>query len=452
MNPPSFASASPRALLAGGATIDLTPSDSVFLFGYPHVRRYSTGVHDPLECGAFYLKSGTDEVLFIANDLIVITKAMTREIRRRVSASTGMPENAIMISATHTHSAPIVTDYLSNATDPVVPKADPQLVARLIESIVAAAQTAVRHAVPAEIGLAVARAEGVGSNRHDPSGPADPEVPVLVARASASQRPIACMIVYGMHPTVLHEDSTLISGDFPHFTRQFLRGSVLPPDCPVLFHQGASGDQSPRHVAQANTFAEARRLGENLGRSIAAVMPLVAYQREAAVMAHALELELEPRLFPSVPDAERALALARTRYSELKSAGAPRQAVRTAECDVFGAEETVELSRAAIDGRLAAAIQTCMPAEIQVLQVGPWKFVAWPGEVFVEYVLELKRRSPETFLITLANGDLQGYLVTPEAARKGGYEANNAVFSPANGARLIDATVEILKAKRNGRR
>jgi neutral ceramidase len=450
MNHSPSAPASAPVLLAGGATVDLTPSGSVFLFGYPHVRRYSTGVHDPLECDAFYLKSGAGEALFLANDLIVVSKAMTREVRRRIAAGTGVPENAIMISATHTHSAPIVADYLSNALDPVVPKADPGLVAKLVDGMVAAGEAAVRSAVPAEIGLGVAKAQGVGSNRHDPGGPTDAETPVLIARSAAEGQAIACMIVYGMHPTVLHEDSTLISGDFPHFTRQFLRAGMLPRGCPVLFHQGASGDQSPRHVTQANTFAEARRLGENLGKSIAAVLPSLAYRRDAEVLARGCELELEPRQFPAVPEAERALAAARARYAALKSGGASRQDVRTAECDVFGAEETVTLSRAAIDGRLAAAVKTCAPAEIQVLQVGPWRFVAWPGEVFVEYALDLKRRSPDTFLITLANGDLQGYLVTPEAARKGGYEANNAVFSPMNGARLIAATLELLNGGRNG--
>ena len=37
-----------NVLKAGAATVDITPVDSQFLSGYPHVERYSTGVHDPL--------------------------------------------------------------------------------------------------------------------------------------------------------------------------------------------------------------------------------------------------------------------------------------------------------------------------------------------------------------------------------------------------------------------
>ncbi len=39
-------------LRAGAAVADLTPEGPVFLFGYPHVPRLSTGVNDRLECAA----------------------------------------------------------------------------------------------------------------------------------------------------------------------------------------------------------------------------------------------------------------------------------------------------------------------------------------------------------------------------------------------------------------
>jgi hypothetical protein len=128
----------------------------------------------------------------------------------------------------------------------------------------------------------------------------------------------------------------------------------------------------------------------------------------------------------------------------LGRAGAARQAVRTAECDWFGAEETAELARAAADGRLAAAIAQARTAEIQVIAVGPWRYVGWPGEFFVEYALAVKARAPGTFVITMANGELQGYIVTAEAAARGVYEATNALFGPANGLRVVAATLALL--------
>lgn len=435
-------------LVAGAAVADITPRGSVFLYGYPHVPRYSTGVNDPLECAALYLRNGDGHALFLANDVIYFPRVLVAEIRSRVHAATGVPAEAIMITATHTHSGPIMADHLSNAADAVLPKVDPGYLAWLAEQIVAAACAAIRAAVPAEVGLAVARAVGVGSNRHDPAGPADPEVPVLIARTADTRQPIGCMLVYGMHPTVLHEDSTLISGDFPAFTRSFLRQTVLPATCPVLFHNGASGNQSPRHVTRANTFAEAKRLGELLGRAVAEVVPAVEFLADAVIEVRSQRVPLSPREFPAPAQAEQAVVVAKARYEQLKAEGAARQLVRTAECDVFGAEETAELSRAAGDGRLAEAIAQCSPAEIQLIKVGPWTFVAWPGEHFVEYGLALKRQLERAFLITLANGELQGYVVTAEAAAAKVYEATNAVFSHENGPRLVEATVALARAHR----
>ena len=128
----------------------------------------------------------------------------------------------------------------------------------------------------------------------------------------------------------------------------------------------------------------------------------------------------------------------------MRRAQATRQEIRTAECDWFGAEETVTLARAAEDGRLAAVQESVTPAEIQVIQAGPWTFVGWPGEIFVEYALALRAAAPDTYLITLANGDLQGYIVTPEAEDEGGYEASNAVFAAESGAILLRETLSLI--------
>jgi hypothetical protein len=47
-------------------------------------------------------------------------------------------------------------------------------------------------------------------------------------------------------------------------------------------------------------------------------------------------------------------------------------------------------------------------------------------------------------VITCANGELQGYIVTAAAAAGGGYEAANAVFTADNGARFVEATLALL--------
>jgi neutral ceramidase len=139
-------------LKAGAAQVDITPQDSQFLYGYPHVKRSSTGIHDSLLTSALYLSDSKTEAMFIANDIIFIGKAMAAQIRQKICQKTTLRPEAIMITATHTHSGPITVDYLSNESDPVVPKADTNYLAFLQERIIEAAVAAYKNAAPAQVG------------------------------------------------------------------------------------------------------------------------------------------------------------------------------------------------------------------------------------------------------------------------------------------------------------
>ena len=171
-------------------------------------------------------------------------------------------------------------------------------------------------------------------------------------------------------------------------------------------------------------------------------MALPAWRCGAALV------ELPRRAPPSGPQAEGNLARAVERLGHLRATGAPAQVIRGAEVDWFGAEETVVLVRAAEEGKMEAVYQACMPAEVQSFRIGRWAFVGWPGEVFTDYALAVKRAAPDTFIISLANGELQGYIVTDEAAREGGYEASCAAFAPQSGQVLVETTLALLSDRR----
>ena len=437
-------------LQAGAASVDITPTKSMFLHGYPHVERYSTGVHDPLLSSSLYLTDGRRQVIFIANDIVYVSKAMADRVRRRIAEATGVPASNIMVAATHTHSGPITVDCISHEDDPVVPKTDPEYLGFFADCMVDSAVKAHAAARPARLGLDLAHAVGVGTNRRDPAGPADPQVPVLLVRSADGDENIAAMVVYSMHPTVLHEDSTLISGDFPAMARQHLQAGVLGRDCPVLYFSGPCGNQSPRHVTKGNTLEEADRLGGLLGKAIEKAVGRIRFSSDVAIGACQEFVDLPRRTFPPVKQAEVNLKRAIDRLEGLRSSGAPSQEVRTAECDWFGAEETLTLARAAEDGRLAKSYEACLPAEVQIITIGSWAFVGWSGEVFVEYPLKVKAAQADAFIISLANGELGGYVVTPEAAAEGGYEASNALMAPESGDVLADKTLQMLAACRRG--
>lgn len=439
-------------LTIGAAAIDVTPRRSLFLYGYPHAPRISTGVHDPLFSSAMYVAAGNTAVLFIANDVVLIPREMARRVRDRLSTVICIPPSQILISATHTHSGPATCLYLADEIDKAIPPLDVEYLEELEAGMIAAGLAAYAARESAEVGVSVVSVEGLGTNRHDPAEPCESRVPVLVARSVKTQRPIGIMLVCAMHATVLHEDSTLVSGDFPGLARRYLQQKVLDKNCPVLHHTGPCGNLSPRHVLNGNTFAEAERLGRLLADAVASAIATMAFERRLTIGTGFTEIDLPRRQFPEVAEALLRVDSARDRLDALTQCQALRAEIRTAECDLFGAEATLTLARARDAGRLAAAINACLPVEIQIIEIGKWRWIAWPGELFVEFGLDITRHHPDTFVISLANGDLQGYLTTQQAVTENWYEAGSAVFkSPESGRLIVAATNRLLDELKGGR-
>ncbi len=433
-------------LKAGSAVEIITPQYSQFLYGYPYVERMSTGVHDDLTSSALYLSDGKRQVLFLSDELIYLSKESVANIREGISVKTGIPSSNIFVATTHTHSGPLTLDIVMSRRDKVVPPVDHAYVKYVEENTVKAGCKAFENAQDAEIAFLTGDATGVGTNRHDINGPKDMQLPTMLVR-NLQHEYIGCMLVCSMHPTALHEDSKLVTGDFPHFTRAKLQQDVLGAGCPVVYYTGTCGNQSPRHVTKANNFSEAQRLGEIVASSI------ISKIGEGVIFSDGLEIKaaseclaLPKRKFPSLAAAQKhrdeAKALFETRK---KSTTATPQEVRTAEVDWFGSEEALLLSELAEKGELDVVYDTCLPAEVMMVKVGDWKFVGWPGEVFVEFGLSLKSQVKDISLITYANGELQGYVVTQEAHEKGFYEAGNSFFDPEAGYLMLEATKRLVE-------
>ncbi len=442
------------ALYAGAATRDVSPAKPAFLCGYPHADRISTGIHDPLLASALCLRCGTATVIMVAVDILFISPELARDVRRTIAAQAGVPEAHVFISCTHTHSGPVTVDVLEWGPSPAVPRADPEYMAFLRQGIIDATAEALARLEPAEFAWTTAQVDGVGCNRHDPAGPRDPEVGILAVRRADSPQILALSVIYSMHPTVLHEDSTLVSADFPAFTRQHLR-EALGERVTVLYHSGPEGNQSPRYHVRGQTFAEAERLGRRLGEAVRErlqALPPDAFRGDVLLDGGIRSVSLPRRQMPTVAEAEAALARYRQTFAELRRRHAGRGPVRTAECDVFGAEETLFLARCQEDGRLEAALRHYDPVDLQVLRLGDLCLAGCPGELFVEFGLELKRRSrSKVFPVTLVNGELQGYIVTRESVAAGRYETNNRVFAAEAGDLLVETALDLVSRVQTGR-
>jgi hypothetical protein len=438
-------------LQAGLSTAVISPPKGLRLRGYPHYPRYNTGIHDDLYASCMYLNDGTNEIALVGMDIVLYPKKDTERVRAAAAAKTSIPPENIMICASHTHSGPWTSTGMSvDALEENI-QPDTAYVDMLREKLVNLIIEAYSHPFEASVGIdyGICGAEkGIGGNRRDADGPVDPQVWTIgIKDSSGSLR--GCAVKYALHPTVLHADNTLISADYPGYIREYVRNHHK--DAVFLFMQGTSGNQSSRFFRNDQTFEEAQRFGYTLGEAVEQVLEGLHYSADVAVRCVSEGVETDLRKLPPRAEAEDLVSRMKKRYKALKGQGASYRELQTADLFLLGAEDLLTLINAVESKKKLDILEDDLPSEVQVFSIGDTCIVGFQGEIFVEFGLAVQERSPcaKTFAVELANGRFPGYICTPDAYKKGGYESGMSLVAEDTGSRLVEKAVELLTRVRD---
>ena len=96
------------SLHAGFGRASIMPKTSVPLAGGDWTKRYSTGEMDDLSITCVALRQQEQTILLYSMDLITATDNFVDPTKAAVSKATGVPQEKILMNATHTHSAPAI--------------------------------------------------------------------------------------------------------------------------------------------------------------------------------------------------------------------------------------------------------------------------------------------------------------------------------------------------------
>ena len=400
-------------------------------------------MHDPLHAGCLYFSDGNNEIAIAAMDILFFSKKYAAMVRRRVQEQCGIPAGAIMISCAHTHSGPWAAGGIDDET--LFDNEDMDYVNGLMDKLVDGIVKAKQGAFDAKVAVTKGYCgpeQGIGGNRRDPKGPADTDV-CTIAIKDMEDVVRGIYVNYALHPTVIHEDSTVVTADFPGYTRMYLKEAY--PQAGLAYAQGASGNQSTRYFRQGQDFNEAKRIGDEIGKAAAKAIEEAKYETELKVCAVSDTLQIKTRPVPPIEQLEADVEKYGKIYEELKAAGAPYLDVQNANLKHLGAEDFLGLATTYAKGELRLYNEE-NPAEVQVLCLGENRIVGMPGEVFVDFALDIKKRSPyiNTFVTTLANGCLPGYVCTKESYALGGYETGASLLNPDFGYDIVDKALELL--------
>lgn len=421
------------SLCCGAAVRDITPPLGLPMGGYAARAGVAAGVRDPLLCRVLVLGAGESTAAFVLLDLVYVSRPWTDKVRAAVAARLDCAPAQVLVAATHTHAGPAV--FRSVLTDDARVAAYEDAVADMVVATVEAAQ---HTASPATLAYGSATAPAVAANRRSADGPFDATVRALVFRHT-NAAPLAVVATFGCHPTVLPPANLRYSADL------FGAASAVAATAlgaPVLLFNGAAADVSTRFTRRSQDDVEVERLGTILGEAI------VAAVRSATPIAGAAPAGIDRRVAielvraPAVEEARATAAAAAARAEACRAGSLAVRRVAAAEMEGAAAQLFFAL-HGGIEGVLGRRPET---AVVQRLRLGGIDIIAVPGEVFAAagHAVSATATRP-TLLVGYAN-DYLGYLVSPDVAAAGGYEALVAFLTPTSAAAIMAAATELTAA------
>jgi len=386
-------------LRAGAATIDITPTEPVPMWGYGSRHAApSTGTADPLLAKAVVIAVGETKLAIVGLDLgRSPTEAGLQQIRKAIQAKAGIEHS--LIAGSHTHHGPVVElcdepGKGQGRYDAAVRYAG--FLAEQLEKVILEADS---NLVPATVAAGSVEIEGFNRNRHSKIQPVpvDRRLGVLRLDDAASGMPVAVLVNFTAHPTSIPDDTMTFSADYIGSMRETIEAKLGGT---AIFMQGASGDLSTDRNGQDH-----RAYGAALGRA-------------AVELAESLEPEAVTR--PSLEVREERFTFAsRVDFTNPVIAGIYSLAFFPELIATFVAEYTD-----GIRPRITVALLNDSIA-----------LVGGSGEFFCQHAIRLRERArvDELFFFGYCNGYHQ-YFPTIEAAAEGGYGADTQVAPAEVGA------------------
>jgi hypothetical protein len=400
------------ARLRGGVcAVDVTPPLGL----EPGAWRLRTGradaVAEPLLAQALVLDDGARRIAVVATDFLSITRELATATRQRAHELTGIAPEAVLLNASHNHSAPILADA-GSIRALIAMGGYERYTASLPERLAGAIYGASARLEPVSIGSGVGRAPGISINRVDPKRPVDDTVTVV--RVDGAPGPLAVVVAFACHGTCLAGQTLSWNADFPHALREGVRQALPAAEC--LFLQACAGDLAPLDFWFGNEtpvphgFPTRDRVGGGIAAEVRRLLPSIRTAPDAAVAAASRVVSLRRRRLPW-SDAEldameqRLAAQAEPAYPAVW----PDEVHTATSAQRFPLHYQRGAFRLYRDMRRRQDV--ALEAEVQVLAVGENAIVGLPFELFSGPGRALREQSPfpTTAVLGYCN-DYLGYL------------------------------------------
>jgi hypothetical protein len=410
LTPPAAAFADLRA---AAVKVDITPQNSQWLLGYQE--RQSNGVLDHIYHRVLALEAGGTPFYLIATDVCLFSPNFHDSVMRDLQTRTGIDPAHVWWSVTHTHAAPELgpPDMYKALLGRSDHEWDRDYTTFVTNALIDAVKSARDKLEPARVSFATTTSnaninrrardvDGKVSLGLNPDGPVDRQVNLIrLTRPDGS--PIALVVNYAMHGTVMSGQNLKISGDGPGVVAAYVEEQLGGT---VLYVNGAAGNIAPIYSVYADASSgHLSQFRVLLGDRVIAAARTMSPGTDQVVLRQAQQIVETPR----------------------------RDGL--AWPDELAAFATTDRQRIKLPVRFLAMNDTLI-----------WSA---PVEMFCDIAMSIRERSPfkQTFYFGYTNGWF-GYLPTAKAFEEGGYEPRTSPFTAQVENDLSTAVTAFIKTFR----
>ncbi|MBR0385992.1 MAG: hypothetical protein IJI05_05545 [Erysipelotrichaceae bacterium] len=386
-------------------------------------------VHDDLFARLFLFEQDGEELLWVQNDLACFDGYLYDLIARKSHVGTGQ----LLTSSTHTHSGPggIIDTYSGvnagldeNLGGPL----NAEYCHRVAELIGEETQRMRGRLKPFIMTIRLGEVHGLGTDRHDPTLPAD-ETALAIEFDTDGHKVLLTRM--SCHATVMNGENQQITADFPGAIERY-----LPEYEMTAFVNGSAGDMSTRFTRRENTFAEVERYGQLVSEQLREIM------KQPAESYDGFDLHLLHRTFTvpvrDVGTVEEAMQRRQQAYEKLQQA--QQQGLTDIE---------LRLISSLYEGACNALLSTRAFAKLDHIDI-PVSILRLPGLLLMFTPVEMFSKLSDPLKkdgilhIGYSNGYLQ-YMPDRNAYEKNYYEVQSTPYEKGAGEQLMVGVREWLK-------
>ena len=375
------------------------------LGGYgARVSRPAEGIHDDINAKALVLSAGTKKYAIVTMDILGLPPNIRPMIIKKL-ASDGWNEENILLLPSHSH-ASLEMFALNNKNVfnlPAIGIFHPKLMEFVVSKLATLIKETDSNLKAVKIGTGQVVLQGCNRNRR---GDKAVDQELTVSRIDLmDNRPLAVLVNWTAHPTIMDEDDMWVSGGWPGYLQRELE-DWIGGDVIAMYYNGAEGDQSVIARGGGSHYEEAENYGRKIAKNVLQVYGKISPSEKSYFNYKHNEIPLP----------------ARTAHPSFMQTGGKE----------YGLDEQ----------KIQVLLDQVFPTKttISAVRVGDLLIVGAPGEMIAELGLDIKSKLkkagiPYPVIGGLAN-EWISYFLTEAEYHQGGYESSVSFYGPALGEKI----------------